>query len=165
MKNTMKKLLVLMLAMVCVLGLVACAPAPVMDLDDASDNLEDEDYTVFYNEDGDESEGIEETLYASNDDDHLIIIRFKKASTAKLYYKNLKNTHNRELKSIKANIKYQENLLKNYDGDMDSDTEDYYEDSIKEKEKDIKESKEYVYGIRGKTVWYGTKDAIKDSKG
>ena len=165
MKNTIKKLLELTLALVFVLGLVACAPAPKMDLEDAQENLEDEDYYVYYSEDGDESEGIEESLYGYNDDDMIVVVRFAKASTARLYYSQMVSSKNRELKSSKTYLKYKEHILKTYSDDMDSDMEDSLEDSIENLEDEIKETKDIVIGMRGKVVWYGTKDAIKDSKG
>ena len=166
MKNTLKKLLILMLALACVVGLVACAPAPEKDLEDAKDNLEDADYDVAYSDDDDSQAGTVEYLYAENEDgDSITIVRFEKASTAKLYYKARQAERESELSYYKDNLKLYKHMLKNYSDDMDSETEEQLEERIEEYEKYIDEfDDENVLGRSGKVVWFGTKQAIKDSK-
>ena len=153
----MKKILSLLLVLVTMLALctslVACGgPKPQLNLDKAEDCLKDHDYFVVV-EDGEEYGGyegyaVEEYLYAEDDNDNeLTIIKFKTSKAAKLYYKYLG-------KGEEKTLKY---LLKKYGNDMDKDEKKYLE-------KELKEAQEWVIGRSGKYVWYGTKDAIKDSK-
>ena len=164
MKATMTRLLVLLLALVCVLGLVACGTAPETDLEDAKDALEDAGYEVYYDDDIEEP-GMEESLSANDDDEYIRIYRFEKASTAKLYYETLKLEHEYELKRMKAELKLMKHMLSKYEDDLDRSEVKEFEDEIEDLEEDIEEFKdEYVIGRRGKVVWYGTKQAAKDSK-
>ena len=165
MKTTLKKLLVIVLALTCIMGLVACAPAPKKDLEKAKDALEDEKYSVSYSDEDDSGDGIEERLYATDGkDNYLYILKFEKTSTAKLYYKSLVNENDNELALNKAYLKYYEHILKNFEDDMDDKQVDSYEDNIEEYEEEIEDAKELVIGRSGKIVWIGTKQAIKDSK-
>ncbi len=168
MKATLKKLFVLALALMMVIGLVACAPAPEMDLEDAAENLEDEDYLVSYIDDEDDlSPGRVESLSAENDDgDELNVIRFEKSSTAKAFYNYRKVLKSNEKASLKEEIKNLKHLLKNYEDDMKNDEIDDLEDELKDLEKELdKFEEENILGIKGKVVWYGNKSAVEDSKG
>ena len=165
----MKKFLSLLLAGImifsCMLAFSSCVARPEKDLDDARDNLEDEDYIVSYSDDSDQP-GYEEYLYARNDkDDTLTVIIFSDTKLAGMYYDEMKAQIQYEKETIKREIKALEHMLKKYDDDMDSDEVDEMEDEIKDLKKELKEYDEIVIGKSGKTVWMGTKDAIKDSKG
>ena len=182
----MKRKLAVLLALAMLIGCVAlfasCGAKPELDLEKAKDALEDEDYTVYYEDDmSDDVPYIEEYLSARDDDDNSItIIRFADAKTAKLYYNTLKIDRDNEIaeikadiKSLKAEIKASEQILKKYEDDMKSDEIEALEDEIEELEDEIKDlekeledmKEDYVLGRSGKVVWTGTKDAIKASKG
>ncbi len=167
-EKPMKKFLALILASVmilsCMIVFSSCTPRPKMDLEDAEDNLEDEDYYVLYSDDIDEP-GYKERLSASNGDDYLIVIVFEDAKLAKLYYEEAKASMNYEKEELEREIARYEHMLKKYDDDLTSAEVDDMEDELKDLKKELKEYKEYVIGKSGKTVWAGTKDAIKDSKG
>lgn len=164
----MKKFLALILASVmilsCMIVFSSCTPRPKMNLEDAADNLEDEDYYVSYSDDVDEP-GYKERLSASNGDDYLIVIVFSDSKLAKLYYEEAKASMNYEKEELEREIERLEHMLKKYDDDFSSYEIDSMEDELKDLKKELKEYKEYVIGKSGKTVWAGTKDAIKDSKG
>jgi len=165
MKKLTKILLAMMLVIASLLTFTACfAPAPAKNLEKAEDALEDADYTVHYEDDSD-SPYIKETLYASDDDDNTLSVRvFNDAKTAKIFYEQMKNELDYEKDEIKAEIKLYEHLIKKYEDDLDSDEIDEYEDDIKELKDELEELENLVVGRSGKTVWSGTKDAIKDSK-
>lgn len=168
----MKKILIslLMALMLCSLAVfgVACStnlgPKPELDIDDAQEALEDEDYYVNVSEKYLDPE-YEAILSASKDDDSLTIIWFNDKDTAKIYFDSIKINHENEIKSMELQMKMIENKLDKYEDDLDSDEIDDLEDELKELKKELKDYKEdYAYGIDGKVVWYGTADAVKDSK-
>ena len=139
---------------------------PNLDLEDAAEVLEDEDYTVSYSDDEDElGVGVVERLSAYNDDDYLYVVVYGDAKSASIAYKSAKASMDSEIKSIKLQIQSIENMLDKYDGDLESDEIDAYEDELKELEKELEEYDEVVIGKKGCTIWMGTKTAIEDSKG
>ncbi len=168
----MKKLLIslllaLMLCATAVFG-VACStnlgPKPELDLDEVQEVLEDEDYYVYVYEDDLDPE-FEATLSAYNDDDHLYIAWFNDKETAKIYFEQIKLEYDSEVAGMENQIKMIEHKLDKYDDDLDSDEIDDLKDELKELKKELKNLKEEsAYGIDGKVVWYGTVDAIKDTK-
>ena len=167
----MKKFLSLLLATAMILGcmltLSSCAFAekPELDLEDAQENLEDEDYHVSYEDDVDDA-GYEEMLYAYNDkEDSLRVVVFSDSKLADMYYDTVKAQLKYQKETVEREIKMMEHLLKKYDDDMDSDEVDEMKDEVKELKKELKKFDDVVIGKSGKTVWYGTKDAVKDSKG
>lgn len=167
----MKKFLALILAAVmlmgCVLAFASCGAKPKLDIDDAEDNLKDEDYMVTVNDDPSDPM-YKATLNATNGDDYLRIIWFDKASVAKLYYQSLKMEEKQEKEELELEIKTLKKLIKLYDDDYKSSELDMLEDELKDLEKELKDLKkgdDRVYGRSGKVVWVGTKTAIKDSKG
>jgi len=169
----MKKILTVLLAMAMLLGCVAVlasctkqGPKPNLDLEDAADVLEDEDYSVVYVDDEDDLDpGMVETLTAYDDDNYLYVIKFASSATAKLYYEEIKLEYDYNLESTKLEIKSKEHTLKKYDDDLENAEIDEIEDDIKDLEKEIKEMEEEAcFGRSGKYVWIGTKDAVKDSK-
>ena len=166
----MKKLLALLLVIVSIFSLASCsllAAKPELDLEDAKDNLEDAKYTVYLEDDVDEP-GIKEYLRAYDEDgeNYIYIVVFEDTKLANLMYKQQQLELKSEKENLKIEIQAQEHRLDKYDDDLDSDEIDEIEDDIKDMEKELEElKKEYVIGKSGKTVWYGTKDAIEDSKG
>ena len=71
-----------------------------------------------------------------------------------------------KIDSLELEIKSVKHILAKYEKDLKSDEIKGYEDDLKDLEKELEEYKEeYVIGRSGKYVWYGTVDAIKDSKG
>ena len=164
----MKKFLTLMLAVLMLVSSVvvlsSCGAKPKLNLEKAEEALKDNDYMVSYSDDIDEA-GIEESLSAYKKDDSLMIVKFAKSSTAKLYYQQMKMELDYQLESIKLEIKTTKHLLAKYEKDMKSDEIKGLEDELKDLEKELEEFEEtYVIGRSGKCVWYGTVDAIKDSK-
>ncbi len=185
MKKTVLKLIALVMMAAMVFSLTSClfTPKPKLDLKEAKKNLENEDYTVVHDDDSDEL-GIEETLSAysgdKDDSDSLYIIVFEKTKLAKLRYDSIKlmidtqvEEYKAEIEALEIELKALEYTLKKYEDDMKSDEIDALEEEIKETEDNIKDlekelkdfKEETVVGRSGKTVWFGTKDAIKDSKG
>jgi hypothetical protein len=158
MKKILSILLVIATMLTVCMSLVAChGPKPNLNLDKAKKNLKKNDYYVEIC-DGDEwddfYEGglmIEEVLYAEDDgDNYLVIYKCKTVRDAKLLYK------------LEANVstwaKYKKYVLKKFGDDMEKDDRKSLEEFIENDE-------ESVWGRSGKYVWYGTKDAAKDSKG
>ena len=167
----MKKLLAMALALVmlmgCVLAFASCGSKPETDIDDAEDNLKDEGYSVSANDDPSDPM-YKATLTASKDDEYLRIVWFDSAAVAKLYYQSLQLEEKYEKEELELQIKTLKKVIKLYDDEYKSDELDELEDELKDLEKELKDLKKgdsYVYGRSGKMVWYGTKDAIKDSKG
>ena len=172
MKKLLTGLLAIAMLLSCICILSACSvPKPELDLKDAAEALEDEDYHVYYYDDEDMSGfnyAMEETLYAYDDDhdNYIRIMKFKSAASAKLYYKQVKEWNEFEQEAEKSYLEVMEHSLKTYEDNLSSDEIDELEDKIKDCKKTLKENEEdYVVGRSGVYVWYGTKDAIKDSKG
>ncbi len=169
----MKKVLSLFLAFVmltgCVFAFSSCFNRPELDIDDAEDALEDEDYIVSIDDDPSDPM-YKQTLRASDaeGEEYLYIIWFDSAAVAKLYYKNLKLEREQEIESLKLEIKTLKKVIKLYDDEYKSEELDELEDELKELEKelkDLKKNKDEVFGRSGKVVWRGTPKAIKESKG
>ena len=173
----MKKILSTVLAVVllvgCIFTLASCSPKsqgekPELDLKKAAENLEDEDYTVAHVDDKDSLEAyIEERLSAYDKDyeNTITIVVFKDSKTAKLFYENRVKSIQEDIDYIEAQIEFYEHILKEYESKLDSDEIDEIEDDIKEMKEELEEYKEdYCYGIDDCTVWYGSADAVKDSK-
>ena len=177
----MKKLVALLLVVSTLFIFASCSMPPKLDLEKAADNLEDEDYFVTYVDDEDKlPAGIVERLYAYGDDDdddqdYLMILKFETLQSARLYYKQLKLKYKEEItdykeqiKALKLEIKTAKYELRKFDDDSDWDDDDI--DDLKEELEDLREEfkefkKDSKFGIMGKTVWAGTKGALKDSKG
>ena len=157
MKKILSMLLVLVTTLTVCMSLVACGgPKPNLNLDRAKKNLKDNDYYVemLSGDDWEDVEdgalAMEEVLYAEDEDDddnYIYIIKFKTAKDAKLYYKAYEDQT-----AWEEFLKY---VLKKFGDDMDREDRDYIED----------EFEDYSWGCSGKYVWYGSKDAIKDTKG
>ena len=168
MKKILSMLLALVMLVTCFMALSACAPRPYLkDLEEAAENLEDADYFATYTDDEDNlGVGVVERLSAYDDDDnYLYVIVYASNKLASLSYEELKAELEAEKESTKREIERIKHILKKFDGELKSDEIDEYEDELKDLEEELEEYKNFVIGKSGKTVWYGTKDAIKDSKG
>lgn len=173
----MKRIIVTLLAaamlLSCVFVLASCGggqgPKPELDLEEAEKNLDKEDYMVSFSDDKDDFEDtpwIEARLSASNDGDFLYIVVYNDSKMADLAFEEIKAEIANEIDAMKRTIKEYERILSKFEDDLDSDDVDDYEDKIKEIEKELEEYEdEYCYGKSGKTIWYGTKTAVEDSKG
>lgn len=173
MKKILSTILVAVLLVGCVFALASCSPKsqgekPEFDLKKAAENLEDEDYTVSHVDDKDSLEAyIEERLYAYDKEDYnsITIVVFKDSKTAKLYYEKQVKSIQESIDYNEDQIEYYEHILKEYESKLESKEIDGLEDKIKEYKEQIEEYKEdYCYGIDDCTVWYGSADAVKDSK-
>jgi transposase len=152
-----------LLALCTLFSLTSCS-VPELDLESAEESLRDEGYTVMYNENGEP--GIEESLYANNGDDTLIVYICESRKMAKLMYQEFQLRLEYNIQSTELEIKSVKHILKRFEDDMSDDEIDRYEDQLDELEDELElYKKEYVLGKRGKTVWYGTKTAVEDSKG
>ena len=183
MKKHLKKIFFAISLMVLTLTLASCGPSPKFNLEKAAENLERRDYRVSYEDDYDEDDidemMIKESLFAHDGDEEVTIYKFRDAGTAKAYIKAMKLQRQYEIDEIKYEIKLLQlekksliHLMIRYafkleDDDFDDITEEIkdIQDEIKECREEIKDiKKEYSFGRIGKTVWVGTKEAIKDTK-
>ncbi len=173
MKKIITALLIACMLVSCIAVLSSCdlfssKVKPELDLEDAKNALEDEDYLVVYVDDEDDLDvGMKESLYAYNDDeDGLYIIVYADSKLATWAYEELKAEYDAEVDELKREIDKLEHILDKYEDDLDSDEVDDYEDEIKDLKKDLKKmEEEYTFGKSGSTVWYGTANAAEDSKG
>ena len=168
MKKILSTLLALVMLVTCFMALSACAPRPYLkDLEEAAENLEDADYFATYTDDEDYlGVGEVERLTASDDDDNMLyVVVYASNKLANLSYEELKASLEAEKESTKREIERIKHILKKFDDELESAEIEKYEDDLEELEEELEEYKNFVIGKSGKTVWYGTKDAIKDSKG
>lgn len=176
----MKKFLTVILAVSLLIGSVlvfsscdmmtSLFNSPELDLEDAKDNLEDNGYSVSYNDDPSQV-NVKETLTATYSDsffsgakETLNITVYADSKSASLAYDKLKIQKDVQKEFIELQIQEYENILKKYDDDLRSSESDYYEDQIKDLEEQLEELEDAIIGKSGNTVWYGTKQAIDDSK-
>jgi mevalonate kinase len=171
MKKIISALLVLVMLIGCALTLTSCAK-PELNFEKAKANLEKAGYDVKYSAKASELKsfgylGLVEALEAENDDgEEIVIAKFDKTKTAKLYIKEQEMSKDRQIEYIKYEIKAMEHMLRTYE-------EQYSADEIKELNEERKEAKEaleamkeeFIVGRSGKTVWYGTKAAVEASRG
>ena len=173
MKKWLSAILCIVTVLMCVLVFASCAAKPELDLETAAENLEDEDYNVQYSDDEDELDvNVAERLTASksNGDDYddyeyIQITVYKDVKSAKAMYEMLKLQQEVSKKSMKNEIEQLKNKLATYEDDLENEDIDDIEDEIEELEESLERLEEIVYGRSGKTVWYGTKDAIDATKG
>ena len=151
MKKWLSAILCIVTVLMCVLVFASCAAKPELDLEDAAENLEDEDYRVEYsdNEDGYLPVYMEEMLYASKGedaDDIIVMAVCKDEKSAKLLLKQVKEQNEELIKYYEARIKMLENKLDLYEDDLDKDEIKDIEERIEDYEETIEKYKEYVYG-------------------
>ena len=160
MKKMLSIFLVLVTMMAMSVSLVACGfKKPNLDFEDAAKNLERKGYNVVLI-DGDEygsytGYAIKNYISASEEDgeNYIYIYEFKTVKAAKLYYEDVKIYYG----TGSSEYKFYKKLLKEFGDDMDRDDRKDVEDYLEEME-------EEVCGRSGKYVWYGTKDALEDTK-
>ena len=162
------KLLAICLILATLFCITSCGAKPKLNFEKAQKNLEDKDYMVMFSDDEDDLKpGMAAYLSASDgDENRLVMIEYKDLKSAKLAYKEYKLSIESKIEEKELEIKELKNILKKYDADLDSEAIDNCEDEIKELQDEIKDlKKETLYGRSGKIFWYGTKDAVKASKG
>ena len=165
----MRKFLSLSLALLLLLGgvlmLGSCGekdPIPELDFDEAVENLEEEGYYVWRD---DEYAEEEESFYAYLKDDYISVTEYKSEEIAKLAYKNLKQEKKEMISHLKDQIDILEDLYDELKDSLSGDDLDELKDEIRYCEKQLeKYTEDYVIGRDGKIVWYGTRRAIKDSQ-
>lgn len=166
MENNVKKTVFALALLAPAMVFTSCSAQPELDLRDAQDNLEDNDYYVTLT-DSDELLELnqEQILFASRGDDSITIIEYKDSKSARLAYEAIKFEYETLIKELKLEIKNLEHLLSKYEKELNSHEIDDLEDEIKELNKEMEDAKEeYFFGRRGKFVWVGSFDAIEDSK-
>lgn len=189
----MKKVLSAVLAAVLLVSAVfvfsSCAAKPELDLEKAMENLLNAGYRVTYYGEKNELQSAErsESLYAyklagdgSNENEELTVLVYKDASVAKAALNMMKQERaaaiaeiKGEIKRTQAEIAYFEALLEAHEEDpavngSSSTLRDAIremEDEIDELEEQLESEKNVICGRQGKVVWYGTKTAIRDSRG
>lgn len=150
------------------LSLSACGKEkPELDIALAAERLEEEGYSVELENDPDDPDqaGLVIALAAYDDDEFLIMAECENTKVAKLMYKMFKDLMDFAEREVKREIEYYEDLLDELEDELSSTEIDDIEDTIKDLKKQLKTIEEdYAVGRDGKIVWYGTTDAIKDSK-
>ncbi len=167
MKKNLLKVFFVACLMVLTLTLASCGATPKFDLEKAAENLERRDYWVSYEEDYDDETApqIKEYLSAHDGDQSITIIKFNDLRSAKLYYKIMKIEYETELKELKLELKAYRWEKIRYAGKLDSDDMDDLEEEIEELKDEIEDlKKEASYGRIGNIVWFGTKEAVEDTK-
>ncbi len=166
MKKNLLKVFFVSCLMVLTFTLASCGATPKFDLEKAAENLERRDYRVYYEDDYDEDEPYyKESLYASKSGESVSIMKFNDLRTAKLYYKALKLEHESGIKELKLQIRALQWEKLRYAGKLDSDQKEDLQEEIDELKDELEEAKKEVsYGRIGNIVWYGTEEAIKDTK-
>ncbi len=169
MKNTIKRILALVLTIACVVSLVSCAK-PKLDLEKAKANLEENGYVVTVTNSPDA--GVESVLLAlknlvsADETQSLTIYKFKSVKLAKLYHQAQVLKIENEIESLELEIKAIKHLINKFENELDSDDIDDYKEDIAEAKQEIAELKDELktIGRQGKYVWQGDKEAIKATK-
>ncbi len=173
MKNFLRKVLVVLLAVATVTAFNSCfskSPAsggkPELNLKQAQNNLEDNKYEVQQVNGRDldvvEAYALEKGILAVKGDDYICLIEWKTKDAAEKAYDYMLNCET-ELLKIKATIEWYEFLLEEYGDDMFSNERTILEDQIKAYKK---ENENRVYGCSGKYIWIASDESvIEDTKG
>ena len=166
MKRILAAILLVVLVFSSVIVLSSCGAKPKLNLEVAKENLEEEGYSVSYDDDS-STLGVKETLSAreSNGENEINVVVCTTVKYAKLKYEELKMQLNNSKENYKLQIKTLKYKLRAFSKDLSSSEKEAYEESIERYEENLKEMNDIVIGRSGKTVWYGTKDAIKATKG
>lgn len=171
MKKLAKIFAVVLVCVLAVTALVACAPAPNTNYDKAQENLKENKYTVMAIKEGDvgfalavvtpatiygiKVEDIEAILSATNaDGESVAIIWCKSADAAKTAYDKANSAmkdRKKDLDDLKAEIAEME------DGAQKENAQKTYDEMKKAYDNS-------VVGHSGKIVWTGTKEGIKATK-
>ncbi len=193
MKKRTITFLMTMLLIISVFNFASCSARPELDLEESKENLEDFGYTVRYLSKYQLSQngiyGAENAIIANEKGDFAVIgdilsvndiqrlsslslavINFKEERYAKIYYDYIKSVYDSSLSLLKSSLEFvkaaiREHLYQNTQLEKNEDSIDEIEDSIDEIEDLIEKMQKYVIGKSGKTVWFGDKQAIEDTKG
>ena len=185
MKKFLTSLLTCLLVLIAAFSISGCSPKPALDFDDAMDELIDHDYNIYdmnHEEVSNDSlflafdnalvdtyipqDAIDEAFHASsrNREDRLCMIQFEKSKDANKWYKYIKETLDIMIINIQQELEMYEYFLKKYEDDISNDAIEDYKDIIKYYKGTLKTLEDIIIGKKGKIVWYGTKEAIEDTK-
>lgn len=161
-----KKILVVLCLFMFLFVLSSCNEKPKLDFNKAKENLEDEGYLITY---VDNSEFLEvnekQSLHGYEDQEFISIIEFRDLKSARLFLKYLESEFDKTTENLKAELKMYKHTLNKYDKELTSEEMDDLKEEIRELEEELEEYEEdYKCGRSGKIVWYGTEDAIEDTK-
>ena len=145
-------------------------PSPAKTVNKAASALEDNGYSVQVLDEDEIAErmangvpvGVKKMLYASKGDEGIVIIEFKTAKAARLYYQQLKLERDYKIDTFKLQIKQLKLDIKN----ADSDEEAYLTERLENLQEALNDYRytDHRIGRSGSTVWYGTLEAIHDAK-
>ena len=155
----MKKILSIILIVVCLFSLSSCAIIPAYDGDELKRILETNGYEIEEGYDVDH-QGVEGYIYAHKADDELYYIYCKDFATTRAIHKYIKGDLDIKIADLKIQIKEVEWKLEYSDASA-VEKGVYYSEYILLKE-ELAEVQKYGYGRGINVVWYGTKQAIKD---
>lgn len=168
----MKKILAILLIAVMMFSMTSCfgkPGKPELDLTYAKKNLKALDYIVGIEDDDDFLEpGVIEELEADSEDgsESLYIVTYKNTKYAKIMYKMLKQENEATIKSLKLEIKQLKYVLRKYAKTLDSYTVETLNEELEDLRRELDERQDnYVFGRKGRFVWYGTPEAVRNSKG
>ena len=201
MKRIITSVLLLLTAITLIFSLLSCelldrftskeeetiddAPAPLLDLSAAVDNLRSNGYVAgYYDENERQDPGVEVHLYAYERDDssvyfyersgrtpELYIYKYKDEELARLYYENESTKIKNKISEHESTIEYLKLVRDDYSEEIDKLIEESgvimegevstLDDSIEYFRELIKELEKSVVGIDGCYVWYGHEDLIK----
>ena len=149
---------------ICVLVLSSCA-SPELDFDDAKVTLEEKGYTVLHTKNP-LTEGMVASFTASNDDDeYLYMAEYESSALASVQYDKVKLQYETEEKETQLEIDELEAFYDLYKDQMSDEKKQAHKDDIAELEKSIDDLNDnFTFGRSGCIIWYGTVQAVKDSK-
>lgn len=178
MKKFLMTILTIFLTVVSLLNICGCKARPEIIFTDAKIKLEANNYMVTITKESSEltseisppfsidfSYVIYKALIAKNDSgDKLLIIDFNTVKDAKKFYNYTNESLKADLAYYEAKSQFWKYYLDTCKDQMPLDTlkaEEYYYEKLIDT---LKEKKSYSIGKNGTVVWYGTKNAIRDSK-
>lgn len=149
---------------ICVLVLSSCA-SPDLDFDDAKVALEEKGYSVLHTKNP-LKEGMVASLTASNDDDeYLYMAEYESSALASVQYDKVKLQYETEESETQLEIDELEAFYDLYEDQLSDEEKQAYKDDIEELEESLDDlHSSFVFGRSGCIIWYGTAQAVKDSK-
>jgi len=169
-KIFIKALCFVLVLCTCAIAFAACADKPELDFDKAKAHLEECGYEVTVKT-SDLEPGMKKALKATKTSgkgedvqtDYIYIYILDSLKTAKLTYNMVRLDIKWEKEEEELCAKYYEHILEEYQNEMKSEEIDDYTESLKDTNEAL-ENFRWVYGMWGKTVWYGTTAAVEASK-
>lgn len=158
----MKKVLSLLLLLVCIFNLASCAVFPLYEPVDLKVVLIRHKYNIKHIV-LDKQEGIIGYVHGTkkSSGDEIYYIYCENITAAKAVYGYVKTKHEAKVSALKLEIEKIEYALYATDGNTASQQGRYYEQYI-EKREELKKIENYDYGHVMNVVCYGTKQAYKD---